>query len=269
MRSVLDFDKAEVVQAVRAQRARMIALLEDLAEERWETIALPGWRVREVAAHVVSTDEAALTGKMFALGLRRLPMADMEAWNETQVGRWADRPIPAILHGLEVWGRRMSRALSALPGPVARSRIPTPFGSVSFLWLGMARVYDEWVHAEDVRRAVGLPSDDSTEAVGPVLRQLLAGIPYQTLPRIAPGATGTVVLSMAGGDLPPVGFDLGARRYGAGIDEGDGAIEADAAPLVMVAAGRDPWREAESAGHIRIRGERAPAEALLEALSVV
>jgi hypothetical protein len=37
----------------------------------------------------------------------------------------------------------------------------------------------------------------------------------------------------------------------------------------MVAAGRDRWREAEAAGHLRITGDRKAAEAFLDVLKVV
>ena len=92
--SIFNFDKREAVDAVRAQRARTIALLEDLTEAQWETEIVPGWRTREVAAHLVSTDEASVTGKYLLWGVRRKPMAEIERWNEQQVGKWADRPIP-------------------------------------------------------------------------------------------------------------------------------------------------------------------------------
>ena len=83
--SIFNFDKREAVDAVRAQRARTIALLEDLTEAQWETEIVPGWRTREVAAHLVSTDEASLTGKFLLWGIRQKPIPEIEQWNERQV----------------------------------------------------------------------------------------------------------------------------------------------------------------------------------------
>lgn len=269
MDSVFDFRKHDVIAWVRAQRARTIALLEDLPEKEWERPVVPGWRVREVAAHLVSTDEAALTGRLLALGLRKVEVGDIEAWNETQVARWAERPIPALLHGLASWGRRLALTLAVTPGPAARVRLPTPFGRVSPLWLGMARVYGEWVHLEDVRRALGLPGDDSPQALEPVARHLLAGIPVQTLPRVPPGVAGAVTLAFTDVDLPGAGYDLGERRFGFAVAGGDARVEGTAAALVMIAARRDPWREAESDGAITISGDRAPAEVFLDSLLLV
>lgn len=267
-RSITHFDKAEVVEALREQRARTLALLDEIPPPQWNEPVLPGWRVREVVAHLITTDEGALTGRLLRLGLSPRPMADVEAWNETQVGRWADRPVPAMLAALQKWGSRMARLVSLQAGVVLARRVPTPFGRVSLLWLTMLRVYDEWVHAEDVRRALGMPPDDAPERVRPVARQLLAALPYQTLPRISPGASGSVELRFDDLDLPPVGFDLSSRRYGVGVRAAS-EVSGRAASVIMVAAGRDPWREAERRGLLAIRGDRGPAEAFLDALMVV
>ena len=263
-----DFDKREVAQAVLAQRTRTVALLESLDESTWEAEVVPGWRVREVAAHLITTDEGAVTGRLMRLGLTQRPMSEIEAWNEEQVGRWADRPIPSLVQALEKWGTRLSRLARRTPGIVARRSLPTPLGTVSLLWLAMLRVYDEWVHGEDVRRAVGRPSDDAPTSVEPVARQLLAALPLQTLPLISPAATGTVTLRFSDLDLPSVGFDLGEQRYGTTITGGS-TIVAAAAPFVMVAAHRDPWRDAEAAGALKIEGDREAAETFLDALTVI
>lgn len=269
MPSVLDYDKREVAERIRAQRARSLALLEDVDEAGWEREITPGWRLREVAAHLVSADEAALTGRMLALGTRQVPVSELEAWNDVQVRRWADRPVPAILDGLDRWGRRIARLLAATPSAVLRRRLPMPFGRVSLLWLGMMRVYDEWIHLEDVRRTFEFPADDSPEAVAPVARHLQAGIPFQTLPRVPEGAKGTVALSFSDVELPALVVDLERRRYWLGGGDAEARISGRAATLVMIAARRDTWRDAEEDGGIAAEGDRAAAETFLDALLLV
>jgi uncharacterized protein (TIGR03083 family) len=269
MQSVFDFDKDEVVRGIGGQRARSLALLGDVPEPQWETIVVPRWRLREVAAHLISTDEASLTGRLLALGLRQISIERLEAWNDDQVRRWADRPIPELLGGLERWGRRIATLAARVPGRLARRAIPTPFGKVSLLWLGMMRVYDEWVHLEDVRRAFGMPSDDAPESVRPVARQLYAGIPVQSFPRIPGGASGRVELSFDDVDLPALGIDLGTRAPSLGRGHSDAGVSGRAAAIVMVAARRTPWREAEERGSLKVEGDRPVAETFLDALLLV
>lgn len=183
--------------------------------------------------------------------------------------RWADRAIPGLLQGLERWGRRVVRLTGAIPAPLARRPLPTPLGRLSLLWWGMMRVFDEWVHGEDVRRALGLPPDDSAGAVRPAARHLLAGIPVLTLARLGAGARGRVSVRYADLDLPALGVDLASRRFGVDLADGDARVTARAASLVMVAARRDPWRDAEARGTLVVEGERATAEAFLDALLLV
>lgn len=260
--------KAEVIGHVRAQRERTIRLLETLGPTDWEQIITPGWRVREVAAHLISTDEGAVTGRMFSVGLNR-DVTDIERWNDTQVARWADRPVPSLLHALEKWNRILLRVVRAAPAGVTARPMPTPLGKVSLNWLGMLRVYDEWIHDEDIRRAFGLPSDASTEVLEPVARQLLATLPQQTLPRLDRSLDGIAQIVYTDLDMPAFGIDMKAHRYGWDLGPAAATIKAAAAPFVMVAAGRDPWAEMERAGALVVEGDRSLAESLLRVLRAV
>src|SRR5258706_1826872 len=214
--SIFRFDKRETVDGVRAQRAHTLALLEDLTEAQWSTEIVPGWRTREVAAHLISTDEASVTGKYLLWGIRRKPMSEIERWNEQQVGKWADRPIPSLLHDLEKWGRRFSRAVSLPPGRLASLSFANGFGRVSILWLAMLRLYDEWVHIEDVRRALSVPDDGGVDTLPAAAKFLVAVIPIQTLPEIPEGAAGTPAVGFVGVDTPPPSGGPRPRRVGGG-----------------------------------------------------
>jgi uncharacterized protein (TIGR03083 family) len=265
-------DKNEVVSAMREQRARTLALFRAIPETDWERIVVPRWRLREVAAHLVTTDEGALTGRLLTAGFSRdgaQAVSKIEAWNDRQVSRWADRPIPELLRGLEVWAKRMERLAGVVPQGIVNRGLPTPFGRVSLAWLASMRIYDEWVHIEDVRRAYGLPSDDDRTSLRPIGRQLLAGLPIQTIPRVPAGARGRVSLAMSDIDLPALGFDLGGHRYGLGVEGSDARITGSVAGIAMVAARRDPWQDAETAGALKVEGDRTAAEALLDALLLV
>ena len=270
--SVFDFDKNEVMAAVRDQRSRTMTLLRSVAEPDWERIIVPRWRLREVAAHLVASDEGTLTGRILAVGFSKSgdqAIPKIEAWNDKQAARWADRPIPELLRGLETWARRIERLARTVPSRLAARAIPTPFGRVSLGWLAGMRVYDEWVHMEDVRRVFGMPADDAPPSVLPVAKHLFAGLPVQTFPRVPAGASGRLSVAFDDLDLPPLGLDLGLRRFGYGLETTEARITAPTAALAMVAARRDPWEDAEAAGALKVEGDRTAADAFLEALLLV
>jgi len=270
--SVFDLDKRAVMEAVHDQRQRTMTILRDLPELEWERIVVPRWRVRELAAHMITTDEGTLTGRILTIGFTKDAVGGIpkiEAWNDRQVARWADRPIPELLRGMEKWGARLERLSAFVPSAIGRRAIPTPFGTLSLIWLAGLRVYDEWVHREDLRRALAMPSDDDPAVVGPVVRMLQAGIPIQSLPRVAAGASGRVSIAFDDLDLPAFGVDLGAKTYGYGVDGADARIAGRAADVIMVAARRDTWRDTESSGGLKVEGDRGAAEGFLDALLLV
>ena len=270
--SVFDLDKHEVIAGVRAQRDRTIELLRDLPAADWEREIVPRWRVREVAGHLVASDEGVLTGRIATAGFTKrgdLALSKIEVWNDKQAARWADRPIPEILKGLDVWARRIERLSKVVPSFVSRPALPTPFGRVSLLWLTSVRIYDEWVHNEDMRRVFAMPSDDAPSVVKPVARQIHAGIPVQTLPRVHDNAKGRVVLAFEDVQLPLMGVDLGARTFGYGVETADARVTGRAGTITMIAARRDAWRDVERTGGLKIEGDRTAAESFLEALLLV
>ncbi len=270
--SVFDLDKDEVVAGIHDQRARTIALLRGISDADWERIIVPRWRVREVAGHLVSSDEGTLTGRVLTVGLSRRgdeAMSKIEMWNDKQAARWADRPIREILRGLDTWARRIERLSTTIPRRLAGAAVPTPFGRVSLLWLASLRIYDEWVHMEDVRRVFGMPADDAPPSVLPIARQIHAGIPVQTFPRVPDAASGRVELAYSDIDRPSLRLDLGLRRFGYGIESTDALITAPTAALAMVAARRDPWQDAEAAGAIKVEGDRRAADTFLDSLLLV
>ncbi len=267
--------KSEVLEAVARQRARTVALARSLTPQQWESIILPGWRTREVLGHLIASDAGGLTGRMLFVGLRNRGdggIAAIEAWNEKVVRSWSERPVEKLIAGLEAWGRRIGRVFKATPAAILNRRIPMPFGKVPILWLGQVRVLDEWIHEQDIRRALSLPPDHDAAAVVAAARMMLDVIPQQTPPRMPAGQRGRVALRIDGIDLPPYVADLAARTVGFGrhVDgaaaEPDATITADPAVLMMVASGRDPWRDAEQTGAIKIEGTRAAAEVFLDAL---
>jgi uncharacterized protein (TIGR03083 family) len=115
-------DRDRIVRSVRVERRRTLDLLRPLQPDRWDTSALPGWRIREVAAHLITTDSAAVTGRFLPLAFKK-STDPIEAWNDRQVPKWAERAPEELLDGLERWGRRFVTFARAL-GPVYRLSLP-------------------------------------------------------------------------------------------------------------------------------------------------
>jgi uncharacterized protein (TIGR03083 family) len=260
-----DVDKAEVVRAIGAERERTLALLRSLERAQWDLdTELPGWRVREVVAHLLSTDRAAVNGTLVLQVMRSTDK--LERWNDRQVVKWADRPPTDLLLGLERWGRRFRRLARAVPAAVYRMPMRTMYGRGGAGLLLWARPFDEWVHRQDLRRALALPHEAADLA--PIAGFVLATIPSATLPDVE--ATGTVAIELEGVPLHPWCFDLGARTVvDGGAQYPDARIVVDGAQFVMTVGGRGSFAELEAEGALKVEGDRAPADALLAKLRIV
>lgn len=134
----------------RAARLRIDKLLRPLPDDLWEqrVPACPGWRVRDVLAHLVGNTEDAAAGR-----LTGIPSEEVTA---AQVQRHRGQP-PVDL--LDQW---------ALAGPVVEEAI-----SQAARWPG---AIDAVTHEHDLRAALGEPGARDHESVSTLAARLAAGI---------------------------------------------------------------------------------------------
>jgi uncharacterized protein (TIGR03083 family) len=136
----------DVWALVHAERAALIDDLSDLNDEKWEHPSLcDGWRVHDVAAHLVdNARSASLAGILVAMARAHF---DFDRMNAQGVARERGA-TPA-----ETLGRlREVRTLTRTP--------PMSLDS---------RLLEEVVHGEDVRRPLGIERSYPSEAVLPAL----------------------------------------------------------------------------------------------------
>jgi uncharacterized protein (TIGR03083 family) len=261
-------NKPDIIQAVKGERRATLTLLRDLDPDRFDTpTALPGWRIREVVAHLITTDRASVTGGIIPTIVLSRNTDRLEEWNERQVPKWANRPVPELLVGLERWGRRFARVADSTPIGVYRVRIRTPWGRAPGGIAFWVRAYDEWVHRHDIRRALDLPEEQVDLAS--VSEFLLNAIGYGTIHSI-PQRSATVAISFDGVPLPEWGYELAGRTFGPDLANGaDARIVASAPAFIMAAAARDRFEDLKANGALKIEGDEALATELLANLRIV
>jgi uncharacterized protein (TIGR03083 family) len=261
-------NKDEIVRAVRSERRGTLTLLRELEPERFDTTtALPGWRIREIAAHLITTDRAAVMGKVFPLAFGGSPIDRLEAWNERQVPKWANRPVPELLLALDRWGRRFLAAARSLPAALYRIRVRTPWGrgpAGIAIWV---RAYDEWVHRQDIRRALDMPDEEVDVAAAAEF--LLTAIGSATLPGLR-GRPGRVAISLEGAPVAEWEYDLRSGRAGPRASSRvDAQISAPAPEFIMAAAGRDRFSDLAERSDLTIKGDEELANLLLARIRIV
>ena len=259
-------NKREIVRSIQAERLRTLAFLRPLKPNTWDTpTALPGWRIREVVAHLITTDRAAVTGKILPQVFGS--MDKLEAWNDRQLPGWKDRPSDEMLQGLERWGRRFATFARVFPQPLYGIKLRNMLGKGEIGMLVWVRTYDEWIHRQDMRRALGLPDEDVD--LEPVAEFLLHAIGFSTSPNVT-GPPANVAIALEGVTVPEWGYELGTSNSGPELaTNADARITAQGPAFVMAAADRDRFDDLQQQGALKIEGDDDAARRLLAKLRIV
>src|SRR4051794_32006024 len=125
--------KTDLMDLAKQERGALLALLRDLDEDQWATESLcRGWKVRDVAVHVVSYDELSkleLASAFLRGGMR------VDSINQVAIRRYADLDSNGVLD---------------LVG-----RCQEPQGLTAAFGGGIA-LCDGTIHHQDIRRALNL-----------------------------------------------------------------------------------------------------------------
>lgn len=270
---------SDIADAAERLRDGSVQLLDSLSEEEYQALALPprrpggdGWTVADVFRHLAVVDRRSVLGAHLAEFLPGRTEEGFEDANDELLERLRGASRQEVREELVAWGRRLQRIVRWTPGVVARRTVPTMFGSVSLAWISMLRVYDEWIHQDDVRRALHreeVPPDAGARAL--LAEFQLRGLPAKPLRAVAADRG---VVEVAFDDVleqPAWRFDLARRQFGPRVSaEPDARIQSDVATWCRIAADRLTWRDAESEGTLHIDGDdRRPGEALLDVVRIV
>ena len=169
--------KHDLTELLRTIWADLDALAVELTADQWQTPVLPGWDVKDTLAHVLGTE------KMLEDGVAG--MQDRISQAVASAASGADRPHVRNPIGMtnEAWvehyrsyspdelldefrtttaGRLV--ALEAMSDEDFESPSWTPAGQGTYASFMRIRVFDCWMHDQDIRHAVGQPGNDA----GPV-----------------------------------------------------------------------------------------------------
>jgi uncharacterized protein (TIGR03083 family) len=163
---VTELDKADVLAGLFGTWDSLAALLSGLSEQQWQSpTPLPGWCVHDVVAHMIGT-ESTLQG----IGV---PDADFDVSTLDHVRNGVGEVNEVWVRHLRAEsGADLRRRFSSVTAD-RRERLtemsvddwnaptPTPVGLESFGRFMRVRLFDCWMHEQDIRDGVELPSSDA------------------------------------------------------------------------------------------------------------
>jgi uncharacterized protein (TIGR03083 family) len=177
MGSVTVLDKSDVLSGLFGTWDSLDALLSGLSEQQWQTpTPLPGWCVHNVVAHIVGT-ESVLQGLSspeadFDASTLDHVRNDVGAANEAWVRHLGTESGAALHERFRSITADRRQRLTDTSVDDWNAPTPTPVGLESLGRFMRVRLFDCWMHEQDIRDGVGLPSSNA-ELSGPAMRQSL------------------------------------------------------------------------------------------------
>lgn len=159
----------ELVPQLIDEWAAIDALLSSLTPEEWaRPTPLPGWDVQDAVAHIIGT-EAMLAGDEMpavATDVKALSHVrnDIAATNEVWVESLRGTEPAAVLDRFRSVTSRRATALAAMTKEDFDAPSWTPVGKSTYGRFMQIRLFDCWMHEQDIRDAVSRPGHEDGAA---------------------------------------------------------------------------------------------------------
>jgi uncharacterized protein (TIGR03083 family) len=263
-----------IVGLLAAEWASISELAHTLDEADWATpTALPGWTAKDCLSHMAGTERMLLGEPAPDVDISHLAHAVspfqqmMEVWVE------AARPEPgsAVVTAFDEATARRLDALRAMTPEQWDEVGWSPIGDVAYRQFMVVRLFDCWMHEQDIRRAVGRPGHLWGPVVDRALDRFRAALGFVVGKKAgAPDGSSVVICTTGETELVlPVVVDGRATL----VDPADAPAAPTAtvtvpfATFVALGGGRWDRAAAEAAGGIELTGDVALGRRVLDGLA--
>jgi uncharacterized protein (TIGR03083 family) len=272
-RPVTELDKSDVLSGLFDTWDSLDRLLTGLSEEQWQTpTPLPGWSVHNVIAHIIGT-ESALHGistpdadvDVSALAHVR---NDVGVANECWVRHLSAESGADLQQRFRKLTADRRKSLTDMSVDDWNAPTLTPVGPDSYGRFMRIRVFDCWMHEQDIRDALDKPAADA-ELAGPAARLTLdemvtsMGFVVGKLGKAPDGSRVAIELTGPLARTIRVAVDGRAKLVDDfGGQQPTAAIRVDGVLFTRLAGGR-----ADTAGGVELGGDREVASRIVEHLN--
>jgi uncharacterized protein (TIGR03083 family) len=175
-------EKDRLVALLAQEWSEIAGLLAGLDDEQWARPALPGWTIHDVVAHLIGTERMLAGAALPAVTPDSEPAGhvrnEIGRANEAWVGALRNLPHADLLaEFLDVTAQRLA-ALTAMTADDFDAPSLTPVGDATYGRFMQVRLFDCWMHEQDIRAAVGVPGHEDGEAARQALAEVVQALGY-------------------------------------------------------------------------------------------
>lgn len=217
-------DQDRVLAGLADVWGRLDELLAGLSDDDWvRPTPLPGWSVKDVVAHMIGTESMLLGDATPAVdvGAPGHVRNDIGRLNEAWVVSMADLSGADVLATFRGHTSRRLELLRDMDGAAWEAEGFTPAGNDSYGRFMRIRVFDCWLHEQDIRDSVGRPGGDVGTAVELALDEAAAVLGYVVAKRAAAPPGSRVAFDLTGPTARRIFVEVGTeeRPRAAVVDE--------------------------------------------------
>jgi uncharacterized protein (TIGR03083 family) len=242
-----------------------------LVEQEWALpTACPGWDVKDQLSHLIGIERLILgdTVPEWDGPMGDHVRNDFAAMNEPWIAVRRSLPGDEVLAEFnEVTGRRLAVLRAATEAEWAAVGW-SPVGEVPMARFMETRVFDSWVHEQDVRGALDRPGGLGGAASAVGIGQVQAAMGMVVGKRAAAPEGSVVHFSLSGqpGDAREFGLAITAGRAGPAPDDATPTVTLAMAgtDFVRLGCGRASAAEVSAEGGITLDGDRSLGQRVLE-----
>ncbi|HEY5663932.1 MAG TPA: maleylpyruvate isomerase family mycothiol-dependent enzyme [Ilumatobacter sp.] len=233
------------------------ALLAGLTDEQWATPSLcPGWTVRDVVVHLGSIEHMMLGEAPGAFG-ESIPFQKAADWMG-EVAELDHRELRERFGGLVAARRRELAGLGADDLAVASL---TPVGPGTYGRFLAVRVFDFWVHEQDIRQPLGLFGHEGGPAAEMAIDEIDRSLGYIVGKKIGLPDGMSITIEIDGPVQRAMHVAVtGRATVVAALDRPDVTLRTDSTTFALLACGRIDPQVPIDAGRVSWSGDDAWGE---------
>jgi uncharacterized protein (TIGR03083 family) len=251
-----------VIDLLDAEWRSIVTLCEPLGDEEWQRPTdCPGWSVKDNVSHLIGIENL-LRGAPADPAVSEPPAHvrnDVGAFNEAAIAARRARPGAEVLAEFAAVSRERLDALRSLPDEKWDEVGPTPTGQNTYRHFMRMRVFDSWVHEQDMRRALGVPGHLEGPVVDLVLDWHRRNLGYVVGKRAGAPDGSVVVFDVTGPTRDRIAVEVAGGRASLADDRDAGNVTStlslDTEAFNALLCGRWDTTGAMDRGALRIEGD--------------
>ncbi len=265
----------EIMEKMEGVWRSIAGVCDTLSESEWSyPTDCPGWSVQDQLSHLVGS-ECRLLGRPTPdhtpgdLGHVRNETGEN---NEILVDWRRSRSGSQVLGEFKEVTRERLRILRGMSAEDFGAETQTPLGPGTVRDLLAIRIFDAWVHEQDIRRAVARPGHLQGPVAEHSIGRVAMAMPYVVGRKVKPPDGTTVILDVTGpcAVLLAIGMEGGRGRLLETLpNPSDVRLTLDAETFACLGCGRWEPQWSLAANKVDISGDQALGEAIVSQMNIM